>query len=332
MTAHDSQGGKASVAVVGGGLAGMAATVALAECGCRVGLFEAHTRLGGRAASFRDPQVAHPVDYCQHVSMGCCANLADFCRRIGVADCFGNSRTLHFFGPDGSRHDFAAATWLPAPLHLLPGLMRLRYLSLPERLGLIRAIRQLTRKPLGDDRKETAGQWLRRHGQSPRAIEQFWSVVLVSALSETVDRVSPAAAAMVFLNGFLASRRAYELEVPQVPLDDMFHRRATDWFRRHDVTVATGTRIGRIDGNPRRATGVVLPDGTLRAFDFVVTAVPWRRVRSLFSEAMLSAMPALDDVKCIHSAPLTAVHLWLDRSIMQLRYDALRSVPRRTHL
>ena len=77
------------VAVVGGGLAGLAAAVAAAEVGLDVELFEARQRLGGRAGSFRDPESGQLVDQCQHVSMGCCTNLTDFCRRVGIADCFG---------------------------------------------------------------------------------------------------------------------------------------------------------------------------------------------------------------------------------------------------
>ncbi len=107
-----------SVAVVGGGLAGAAAAVALAEAGCRVELFEARRRLGGRAGSFVDPATGELVDNCQHVSMGCCTNLADFCRRTGTADLFRRHRRLHFIGPDNRVYDFAPTAWLPAPLHL----------------------------------------------------------------------------------------------------------------------------------------------------------------------------------------------------------------------
>ena len=40
------------IAIVGGGLAGLAAAVALVERDCSVELFEARRKLGGRAGSF----------------------------------------------------------------------------------------------------------------------------------------------------------------------------------------------------------------------------------------------------------------------------------------
>ena len=98
--------GAPRAAVVGGGLAGMAAAVALRTAGVRVTLFEARRYLGGRAASFRDVDSGDWVDLCQHVSMGCCTNLAHFCRTTGIERLFRRERVLHFFG-DGRRCDFA---------------------------------------------------------------------------------------------------------------------------------------------------------------------------------------------------------------------------------
>ncbi len=237
-----------AVAVIGGGLAGLAAAVAATERGLRVELFEQARWLGGRAGSLVDSETGQRIDYCQHVAMGCCSGFLDFCRRTGIEDCFDRTSTLHFIGPAGTRHDFAPSRWLPAPLHLLPGLLRLSYLSLGERWGIVRTMRRLLQNancklqiancklrapnpqspipnpssasphpgplPEGEgttgsslpEGEGTVGQWLRRQGQSERVIERFWSTVLVSALGETVDRASLAAAQKVFRDGFLAAR------------------------------------------------------------------------------------------------------------------------------
>ncbi len=128
-TALTASGTAPRVAIVGGGLAGLAAAVALADRGFEITLFEARRQLGGRAGSFWDAEADAWVDHCQHVSLGCCTNLADFCARTGLAEVLRHDRTLHFFGPDGQQRDVSASRWLPAPLHLLPALWRLKYLS-----------------------------------------------------------------------------------------------------------------------------------------------------------------------------------------------------------
>ena len=216
------------VAVVGGGLAGLAAAFRLAEHGFRVELFESRRCLGGRVSSFRDPRSGALVDYCQHVSMGCCTNLADFCRRSGIEPCFHRFLTLHFFGPDGKQCDIAASHWLPAPFHLMPSLMRLQYLGLTEKLRIVQAMIRLVRYPdTDDDDGPSIGDWLRQQQQTPRSIDRFWSAVLVSALGESLERASIYAARKVFVEGFLAAKQACEGLVPKVPLGELFGERLT---------------------------------------------------------------------------------------------------------
>jgi len=317
MTAPENEQDRATVGVIGGGLAGMAAALAAAQSGLRVELFEARRTLGGRAGSFRDPASGQRVDLCQHVAMGCCTNLIDFFDRAGIEPCFVRQPRLHFIGPDGSQHDLTATPLLPAPLHLMPWLFRLGYLSRADRWRIVRTLTRLASARTVDD-QQTIGSWLRRQGESDRAMERFWSVVLVSALSETLDRASLAAARKVFVDGFLASRRAYELVVPRAPLEEIFDGRAGARLARLGVTVHRGARVRYVEGDAQGTDAVVLADGSKRRFDFVVLAVPWRNVRGLLPQAMLDALLGLERVEQIQPAPITAVHLWLDRPITAL--------------
>jgi squalene-associated FAD-dependent desaturase len=317
-----------ALAIVGGGLAGLAAAVDAVERGMRVELFEQSKSLGGRAGSFFDAEIGQWVDYCRHVGMGCCTNLLDFCRRTQIDDCFERCAMLHFVGPEGTRHDFMPSRWLPAPLHLLPGLMKLKYLSAGERWGIVGALRKLTRQQQVEGGNRTAGEgtvgeWLRRQSQSERAIERFWSVVLVSALGETVDHASLAAARMVFRNAFLSSRGASDLLLPRPTLHAIFHDRVGRWLTDRGATIHLQTPVRQIEGDHLQAHSVVLADGTRREFSRVVLAVPWRSVRSLFDETLLSAMPAMAHVEQIEPAAITAVHLWFDRPITALRHAVL---------
>ena len=172
------------VLIIGGGLAGLAAATALAPRGFKITLLEARNRLGGRAGSFQDPATGQLVDACQHVSMGCCTNLAHFCRTVGIDGLFRTERSLNFVGPDGLLTKFAESR-LPAPLHLFPSFLRLGYLSWSDRWRLALGLRALARDRGSDDSRESFADWLRRHDQSPELCERFWGVVLVSALSES---------------------------------------------------------------------------------------------------------------------------------------------------
>ena len=85
-----------TVAIVGGGLAGLAAACALSDSGFRVTLFERRPFLGGRASSYEHPGTGEVVDNCQHVLFGSCTNLIAFYRTIGILDSWSPKLELRF--------------------------------------------------------------------------------------------------------------------------------------------------------------------------------------------------------------------------------------------
>lgn len=193
----------ATLAVVGGGLAGLAASAALSDAGHRVHLFEARRHWGGRAGSYREREGEREgereewIDHCQHVAMGCCTNFLDLCQRLRVRQYLRRDRQLTFFGPNGRPHRFAATPGLPAPLHLGPALLSLSYLGWRDKLRIARAMWNLLRTPRETDLSQpgkTVAEWLTEQKQTAAAKERFWGVVLISALGETLDRASLAAA------------------------------------------------------------------------------------------------------------------------------------------
>jgi uncharacterized protein with NAD-binding domain and iron-sulfur cluster len=171
------------VVIVGGGLAGLAAAVALGERGLRVTLCESRPRWGGRASSFVDQTTGEPIDNCQHVALGCCTNFRHFCQTIGIDRFFCREKELVFFGPDGRASRMAA--WpLPAPLHLARSFAGLKFLSWNDKYCLARGLRALSCTDPQTCEGITFLDWLRSHRQTAATIERFWHVVLVSALSE----------------------------------------------------------------------------------------------------------------------------------------------------
>ena len=311
------------VAVIGGGLAGMAAAVALQSAGCRVTLFEARRYLGGRAASFRDANSGDWVDLCQHVSMGCCTNLADFCRRTGIEHLFRHESKLHFFAPDGRRFDLGATRGLPAPLHLGPALWRLKYLSAGDRLRIGRALVRLASKPVTEESDSTVAEWLQRNGQSPAAIERFWSVVLVSALGESLERASLSAARKVFVDGFMAARDAFVVEVPSVPLAEIYDLALRRWFADHQVELRIETGIRSVDLAAEERIQTTSFDGDSQTWDAAVLAVPWRQISAIVGPNLKPRLPWLANAARLEASPISGVHLWFDRPIAEVDHAVL---------
>jgi len=305
----------ASVAIVGGGLAGLAAAAALAEAGIAAVILESRRHAGGRAASFEDPVAGGLVDACQHVAMGCCTNFLDLCGRTGLAAALRRDRTLSFIGPDGRRADCTPSRLLPAPLHLAPLLLGMRHFTPAEKLALARGMLRLAR-PAADAESRTALDWLRSSGQPDAVIRLFWQPVIESALGESLDLVSLAAARKVAVDAFLAHRDAADLIVPTEPLGTLFGTRLVGWLRDRGVTVRTGLAATGFDHAAGRIVAVRCGEERVPCVAAIV-AVPWRQAARLLPDVV----PAADER--LVGSPITAVHLWFDRDVIDVPHAVL---------
>jgi squalene-associated FAD-dependent desaturase len=311
------------VAIVGGGLAGIAVAVALCESKIQqpphrrlqIELFESRRMLGGRATSYRDPHTGDLIDHCQHVSLGCCTNFDDLCRRTKIDHLFDRETSLNFAGPDGRLRIVARSRWLPAPLHLAPSLVRLRFLSWRDRLGIVRAMRRLASARDREGEKLSFQEWLQEHNQSPTAFALFWSPVIVSALSEDVERASLPACRKVFVDAFLRHARGFELRLPRVPLRSLYEDHLGAWLESRGVKLHLRAEVRSILLRGERACSLAMAEGDHREFDSICLAVPWYRVGELFDAEAATRLPFLAAAGRFQPAPITSVHLWCSEPI-----------------
>lgn len=303
--------------IVGGGLAGLAAAAGLAQNGIKVTLLESRPRFGGRASSVDDRDTGTTIDNCQHVSLGCCTNFDLFCRTLKLSHFLQTQPELYFVGPNGGVNRFRAGLW-PAPLHLLGAFRRLDYLTREDLRQVSAGLRALcrVREPVSGPNASFA-EWLRRHGQSERVQSRFWHVVLVSALSESLDRIDVRHARKVFVDAFLANRRGWQVRIPVVPLDTLYGTKAAEWFRQRGAELRLKAGVQRILLEEGRVAGVELRTGERLAADHVVLAVPHHRLPPLLP-APLQDDPHFAGLSQLETAPISSVHLWFDRPITDL--------------
>src|SRR5262249_28829763 len=128
---------------------------------------------------------------------------------------------MTFLEPGGRASEIGPSA-LPAPLHTTPAFLRAACLDLSDKVAIARAMVALA-PSTPQDRGESFLSWLRRHGQTERAIDRVWRTVLVSALNEEIDRISVPYAAQVMRESFLKSAAAGRMGVPTVPLTDLYN-------------------------------------------------------------------------------------------------------------
>ncbi len=307
----------AKVAIIGGGLAGLAAGTALAESGFQVTVFERRPYLGGRASSYQHPGTGEIVDNCQHVLLGCCTNLVQFYERLGVQNKIRWYDQLTFFEP-GGRASILKPTGLPAPFHTSPAFLRVACLNTADKLAIAFAMMMLVPK-MPQDTGKSFLTWLREHHQTERAIERFWKTVLVSALNEDLDRVSIPYAAQVIRESFLKSAAAGRIGIPVVPLTELYSA-AGEYIQKRGGEVRLRASVGSLQ--PRSDVVILSESGREMIFDFVIPAVPFDVLSKLLPQTS-DAGPLREALATFETSPITGIHLWFDRPITDLDHAVL---------
>lgn len=312
---------KPTVAIAGGGLAGLAAACALAETGFRVTVFEKRPFLGGRASSYQHPGTGEVVDNCQHVLFRVCTNLVEFYERIGVADQIRWYDEMTFIEP-GGRSSTMKSSLLPAPMHTAPSFFGFSFLSAGDKAAIARALVPLTLTEQ-QDTGSSFQQWLDHHGQTKNAVERFWKAILISALSEDLDRISVSAAAQVVRES-MKSPEARQMGVPALPLTELYNA-AGEYVRARGGVLHFRSPLESFAAD---ASGVrvrwrgTAADPSEDSFDYIVVALPFDALDKVLPDAPESK--ALQEkISHFENSPITGIHLWFDRQISELDHAVL---------
>ncbi|MCX4978239.1 hydroxysqualene dehydroxylase HpnE [Streptomyces sp. NBC_00620] len=318
----------ATAVVVGGGLAGITAALALADAGVRVTLLEGRPRLGGLAFSFQRGDLT--VDNGQHVYLRCCTAYRWFLDRVDGASLAPlqdrlDVPVLDAEAKPGRRLGRIGRTALPVPLHLAKSLATYPHLSLAERAKVGRAALALKGLDLADPALDAQnfGSWLTAHGQSERAVEALWDLVGVATLNAVAGDSSLGLAAMVFKTGLLSDPGAADIGWARVPLGELHDTLARKALDTAGVRTEVRTRVTSISQNENGRWSVQVPGETLDA-DTVVLAVPHREAHDLLPEGALDAPERLLE---IGTAPILNVHVIYDRTVLTRPFFAALGSP-----
>lgn len=316
--------------VIGGGLAGTAAALRLADSGLRTTLLESRPRLGGLAFSFSraSPVGRLTVDNGQHVHLRCCTAYQWFLDRIGASHLVPLQRRLDVPVLDAAtgRAGRLRRNAAPVPFHLAGGLLRYPHLSWAERLRAGRAALALGRLDPDDPRLDDRdfASWLAATGQSPRAVEALWDLVGVATLNARAADVSLGLAAKVFRTGLLSAPGAADIGWARVPLGTVHDTLAREALSGAGAEVRTGARVRSVGARPDgRWEVAVSGDETLTA-DRVVLAVPQEAAARLLPDGALAAP---EDLLRIGTSPILNIHVVYDRRVLRAPFLAALGSP-----
>jgi squalene-associated FAD-dependent desaturase len=301
------------IAVIGGGLAGITASLDLAEAGAEVTLLEVRTRLGGAAYSFERDGLE--IDNGQHVFLRCCTEYRSLLSRLGVegSTTLQERLSIPVIAPGGRRGTLSRAA-LPAPLHLAGSLATYRFLSLGERMHLVGTALALSKLDLADPALDsrTFADWLSERGESEAAIASLWNLIVLPTVNLPASRASLAMAAKVFQTGLLETSDAGDVGWSRVPLSRLHSEPALRALAEAGVDVRLKARVQSV-----RPGVEIESDSEALHVDAAVVAVPHDRAAGILPEGAL-AQP----IDRLETSPIVNAHVIYDRRVTDLSLAA----------
>jgi squalene-associated FAD-dependent desaturase len=291
-----------NVAVIGGGYAGMAAAASLAARGIAVTVFESAKQLGGRARGV--PRDGLMLDNGQHILLGCYRDTLNMIALVG-----GNIErdflslplqlTLH--------HRFELkAPALPAPLHLLAGLLRARGLTLAQRLAAARFMLLMRRRGFHLEQDITAYALLQATGQDEALIRLLWEPICISALNTPVHKASAQVLLNVLRDSLNGSFSDSEMLMPRLDFSALFPDRAAEYIRQRGGAVRLSCGVDAIVP-ASDAIELVTPQGTQRFSHAICAASPASAARLFHPMPQLAAIA--DEIEALAFQPIYTVYL-----------------------
>lgn len=324
------------VVVIGGGLAGIAAAIALRDAGAGVTLLESRPRLGGSASSY--VRAGLTIDNGQHVFLRCCTSYRDLLARLDVT---GQAPIQERFdvtvlSGTGGYPARLRRSFLPGPLHLAGTLARYPLLTVAERARVGRAalaFKFADPASPGLDRQRL-GPWLAARGQDEQARRRLWDLFVISTLNIGGDDANVGLAAKVVKTALLGRSDAADIGMAAVPLGRLHADAAGDLLSRLGVRVCLGARAAGIERLPAGGFRVTLsheddasgadPAGQPLLADGVVLAVPSGQAARLAGSAGVSQA---SNWAAIEHSPIVNIHVVYDRKVTDLPFAAAVDSP-----
>ncbi|MGA1607886.1 MAG: hydroxysqualene dehydroxylase HpnE, partial [Planctomycetota bacterium] len=291
--------------VLGGGVAGIAAALGLADRGFAVELIEGRSRLGGRAFTLPDRDTVERCDNGPHVMLGGYAAMRRLLRRLGTEASFEQPPVLEltYAAADGRAARLALPPG-PAPLMFGPALLRFRGLRLVDRL---RALRGLAAVVWPCPAEWTVEDWIvgRRQQGGPR--DFLWDPMCRAIMNAEADRVGARCFLHTLRRAFLGRGRHAAIWLPIRPWSEIIDEPAARALATAGVRVRTGVAVRELAVEEGRLASIGCGGETIamKDGDVAVSALPWHVLGRLLGAG---ALPGVG----LAASPIVSVYFEAD--------------------
>lgn len=318
------------IIVVGGGLAGIAATQSALSLGYNVTLIEKRPYLGGRAYSFIDSETQLEVDNGQHVFLGCCTYYRKLLKTLGVENLIALQKTLKAEIFLNGKKGVLYSTPLLGPLHLLPALIGYRHISLVDKISAVYCMLQIrfSRNYGNSSTLENVSfyDWLKKRHQSEKVISNLWNLIILPTLNDDIRDVSASMGLMAIKQSILDKPESTGIGLAKVGLTSITGTPGQQNIEKCGGEVVLGKTVESLTIQDQCVSGVKLSDGTNIKADACILAVPYSEISQILP-CDSARDPFFSNISKLTSSPIIGIHIWYDRAVMNQQFAAFLDSP-----
>jgi len=306
-----------SVSVIGGGIAGLSASVFLAAKDFKVTLFESSPKLGGRAYSFFDKERNQFFDNGQHILAGWYKNTFEYLKLTGSVDKLNNQKGLEVnFINTGKKIYKLKCPDVSPPMNLIIGLMKFEALKWKDKFAVNNIRKLLKGEYIPENGYDNVKKLLSGIKQTDNLIKYFWEPFILAVFNTRPEKVS----VEIFLNvirlGFNEKINS-TLVIPDADLNELLISGAQEFLNKRNAMVILNSRIKQIvtseEPENMRVDYMMTEDSKKIISDFYISAVPFFSFKKLFSEEVYSKNNF--ESESIKASGIVSVHIFTEDKI-----------------
>ncbi len=276
------------VVVIGGGMAGMAAAVCLAEKGIQVTLLDAAAQTGGRARSvaIEFNSRVHQLDNGQHIMLGAYRETLKLLEKVGVQEKDALMRiplNLDIRSGNQTAFKFATPTYLPTPFNQLAGFLLCSGLSFIERVNVVKFMLHLKNSNCHLTIDEPLADFLQKNKQSNQTTTLLWEPLCLAALNTPIKLASSKIFLNVLRDTFNSKKTDSDFLLPKLDLSQLFSQPIMRYLNSQLATILLNKRVKNITPNPNGYT-VFTKEGHQFEATHVIVAMSPVRLRNVIGD------------------------------------------------
>lgn len=328
------------VAIVGAGLAGLAAAVELADAGHEVEIFEARPFIGGKVGSWVDEGGNH-IEMGLHVFFNNYYNLFALMQKVGAFEHLLPKEHVHTFVNRGGQVETLDFRFLVgAPFHGLKAFFTTGQLTVQDKLqnaialgtspivpGLVNfdAAMKLIRALDGI----SFADWFRQHGGSQNSLKRMWDPIALALGFIDTETISARCMLTIFLM-FATKTEASRLNLLAGSPAEYLHQPILKYLEAKGTKIHTRRQTRRIlfeENNGRtQVSGLVVANGDTEetiVADAYLAACDIPGIQRLLPQEWRQ-WSAFDNIYKLEAVPVATVQLRFDGWVTELNDSAQR--------